>query len=70
MNWVELATEFENRKMSGMTTSDRVNASREAKKIVLGLNELYKIDKKESLMDLMKLVTIKKRKIDKRLRGR
>ncbi len=34
MNWIESATEFENRKMSGMSTSDRVNASREAKKIV------------------------------------
>ena len=70
MNWVAIADEFEKRKMSGLTTSDRVTMSREAKAIVLGLNEIYKKTKDQSLMDLMKRITVKKRKIDKRLKGR
>ncbi|WP_430681970.1 hypothetical protein [Maribacter aestuarii] len=70
MDWIEKACEFEKRKMSHMSTSDRVSASREAKKIVLGLNEIYKANKDKNLMDWMKRVTIKKRKIDKRIKGR
>ena len=48
MEWILLANQFENRKMSGMTTSDRVKASREAKAIVLGLNEIYKRKRDEA----------------------
>ncbi|WP_246849059.1 hypothetical protein [Aquimarina sp. U1-2] len=55
--------------MSNMTTSDRVAASREAKSLVLRLNEIYKKTKDSELMDLMKRLTEKKRRIEKRLKG-
>jgi len=64
------AQEFEDMKMSNMSTSDRVKASRKAKAIILGINEFYKETKDENLMDVMKRVTEKKQKIEKRLKGR
>ena len=64
------ALEFEKAKMSNMTTSDRVNASREAKRLILALNEIFKESKDESVMDMMKRLTAKKKKIEKRLKGR
>ena len=70
MDFTELALEFESRKMSNMSTSDRVTASREAKDLILKINEVYKETKDEKLMDLMKRITVKKKKIDKRLKGR
>ncbi|WP_149275773.1 hypothetical protein [Pareuzebyella sediminis] len=70
MDLLERATNFENRKWSGMSTSDRVNASREAKELILSLNEVYKKTKDESLMDMMKRITVIKRKIEKRLKLR
>jgi hypothetical protein len=51
-----------------MSNSDRVAASREAKRLVLEIYKIYKKTKK-CLMDVMKL-TIKKKKIDIRLKGR
>ena len=69
MKLLQKAIEFEKRKMSSMTTSDRIAASREAKSLVLAINEIYKKTKDPHLMNIMKLVTSKKRKIDKRLRG-
>lgn len=66
---MESATEFENRTLSHMSTSDRVAASREAKKLILAINEIYKETKDSHLMDLMKRLTEKKRKIEKRLKG-
>ena len=70
MDVLEKALEFEGRKMSGMTTSDRVEASREAKTLILALNEIYKESKDAELMDVMKRLTVIKRKIDKRLNGK
>jgi len=64
------ATDFENMKMSHMSTSDRVKASRKAKSLILSINEFYKKSKDEKLMDVMKRITIKKKKIEKRLKGR
>ncbi|MFT7079549.1 MAG: hypothetical protein ACJAZC_001088 [Cryomorphaceae bacterium] len=65
---IEKALGFEKRSMGKMSTSDRVSASREAKSIILSINEFYKKTNDPSLMDVMKLVTTKKRKIDKRLK--
>ncbi|MGB5820646.1 MAG: hypothetical protein WBG90_14270 [Saonia sp.] len=70
MTLIEEAAEFEKRKMSNMSTSDRVEASREAKRLILSVNEIYKETKDSTLMDLMKRLTDKKRKIEKRLKGR
>ena len=67
MDLLNRAADFENRKWSGMTTSDRINASREAKELILSINEIYKKTKDEALMDLMKRLTVIKRKIEKRL---
>ena len=56
-------------KMSHMSTSDRVQASRDAKEIILAINEIYKKTKDAELMNLMKRLTEKKQKIEKRLKG-
>ncbi|MFL1896198.1 hypothetical protein ACJRPK_10885 [Aquimarina sp. 2-A2] len=69
MSLIEKALEFESRSMSNMSTSDRVSASREAKELILSLNDVYKENKDPEIMDLMKLLTAKKKKIEKRLKG-
>ncbi|MDP5082410.1 MAG: hypothetical protein NWP87_07130 [Winogradskyella sp.] len=70
MDTIEKALEFENRNFSFKTTSDRIIAAREAKDIILEVNELYKEKKDSKLMDLMKRLTVIKQKIEKRLKGR
>lgn len=70
MDLVNEALEFEKAKMSHMSTSDRVVASREAKRLILELNEIYKKSKDNKLMDIMKRLTAKKKKIEIRLKGR
>lgn len=70
MDTLEKALEFENRKFSFKTTSDRILAAREAKDLILEVNELYKKQKDAKLMDLMKRLTVIKQKIEKRLKGR
>ena len=70
MDTLEKALEFENRKFSFKTTSDRIIAAREAKDIILEVNELYKKEKDAKRMDLMKRLTVIKQKIEKRLKGR
>ncbi|MGB5437266.1 MAG: hypothetical protein WBM98_15320 [Maribacter sp.] len=70
MDILKEALDFENAKMSNMSTSDRVVASREAKRLILAINEIYKQNKDAELMDLMKRLTAKKKKIEVRLKGR
>ncbi|KPM32187.1 Hypothetical protein I595_1836 [Croceitalea dokdonensis DOKDO 023] len=70
MDLLMQAEQFEKMKMSHMSTSDRVVASRKGKELVLAINEIYKKTKDSKLMDAMKRITEKKRKIDKRLKGR
>ena len=70
MDLIERALEFEQRKMRSLSTSDRVKLSREAKELILGLNEIYKENKDAELMDIMKRLTVIKQKIEKRLKGR
>ena len=67
---INQALEFEQAKMSHMSTSDRVVASREAKRLILAINEVYKTNKDNSLMDIMKRLTAKKKRIDVRLNRR
>ncbi|MDG2151349.1 MAG: hypothetical protein P8K12_03855, partial [Polaribacter sp.] len=52
------------------TTSDRIIAAREAKSLILGLNEIYKKTKDSKIMDIMKRLTTIKKKIEKRLKGK
>ncbi len=70
MDILERALEFEQRKTSFKTTNERIIATREAKELILSLNEIYKKDKDAEVMDLMKRLTVIKQKIEKRLKGR
>lgn len=70
MDIIEQALEFEQRKLTFITTSDRIVASREVKSLILGVNEVYKENQDPELMDLMKRLTAIKQKIEKRLKGR
>ena len=67
---ISKAEEFENRKFKFVTTSDRILASREAKALILEINEVYKESKDTNLMDIMKRLTVVKQRIDKRLKGK
>ena len=70
MDIIKKAKEFEERKHSFANTSERIIASREAKEIILSLNEVYKLAHDPYIMDLMKRITEIKRNIEKRLKGR
>jgi len=70
MDILEKALEFETRKMRFITSSDRILAAREAKEVVLSLNELYKENKDPEIMEQMKRITIIKQRIEKRLKGK
>ena len=65
MTLEEKAVEFETRKFSFKTTSDRIVASREVKALILEINEVYKQNNDPLLMDLMKRLTVIKQKIEK-----
>ena len=69
MELIDRALEFEKRKMRSLSTSDRVKISREAKALILDLNQIYKERKDENIMDIMKRLTAIKRKVEKRLKG-
>mgnify|MGYP005675638053 FL=1 len=70
MTAVKKGQDFLEKKLKFKNTSERIEASREVKSIILGINELYKTNKDQSLMDLMKDLTLIKQKIEKRLKGR
>lgn len=69
MELINRALEFEQRKMRSLSTSDRVKISREAKTLILDLNQIYKQKKDQNIMDIMKRLTAIKRKVEKRLKG-
>ncbi|WCO00544.1 hypothetical protein [Psychroserpens ponticola] len=69
MELINKALEFEKRKMKSLSTSDRVKISREAKALILDLNKIYIERKDQKIMDLMKRLTLIKRKVEKRLKG-
>ncbi|TDU39834.1 hypothetical protein BXY82_1867 [Gelidibacter sediminis] len=70
MDIINEALEFEQRKLKSLSTSDRIEISRQAKTLILGLNEIYKRKKDEQIMDIMKRLTAIKRKVEKRLNGK
>ncbi|AXG70617.1 hypothetical protein KORDIASMS9_02858 [Kordia sp. SMS9] len=57
---------FENTKFR--SRSDKITASREAKRLILSLNEIYKQKKDPAIMEIMKRLTVLKRKYEKRLK--
>ncbi len=69
MDVINEALEFEQTKLKSLTTSDRIEISRKAKTLILGLNEIYKRQKDAQIMDIMKRLTAIKRKVEKRLNG-
>lgn len=69
MDLIKKALDFEQRKMKFPTTSDRILAAREAKSLILSLNEIYKQNKEEQIMEIMKRLTVIKRRVEKRLKG-
>lgn len=69
MEIINKALEFEKTSLRSLSTSDRVKISREAKALILDLNEIYKKNHDASIMDLMKRLTEIKRKVEKRLNG-
>ncbi|MFH4968103.1 hypothetical protein V8G61_07850 [Gaetbulibacter sp. M240] len=70
MELINKALEFENRKHTFKTTSERIESAREVKELILSLNTVYKKEKDPEIMDLMKRLTAIKQKIEKRLKGR
>ena len=70
MDLLNEALEFETRKKRFPTTSDRIMAAREAKSLILALNEIYKKNNDSNIMDIMKRLTTIKQKIEKRLKGK
>jgi hypothetical protein len=68
MEIITKAIEFENRKLSLKSTNDRIVASQEVKSLILNLNEIYKQNKDQSIMDLMKRLTVIKKKVESRLK--
>ena len=67
---IDKATEFENRKHVYKSTNEKIVASRDVKSLILELNEIYKENKDSDIMDMMKRLTVIKRKVEKRLKGR
>ncbi len=69
MDIITKAKQYEEAKLSPKTTNERIIASREIKELILSLNEIYKENKDSDIMDLMKKLTAKKKKVEKRLKG-
>ena len=70
MSTIKKGEEFLTNSLKFKNTSERIEASREVKSLILGINEIYKESKDQKLMDLMKDLTVVKQKIEKRLKGR
>ena len=70
MDLLQRAEEFEKRKWSRISTSDRVQASRDLKRLILDINEVFKKNRDQQLMEVMKRLTAIKKKVEKRLKGR
>lgn len=70
MGVIEKAIEFERRKHTYKSTNEKIVASREVKNLILDLNEIYKENKNDEIMDMMKRLTVIKKKVEKRLKGR
>lgn len=70
MDTIDKALKFEKKSLKSLSTSDRIKISREAKTLILELNEIYKRTKDKSIMEIMKRLTAIKRKVEKRLKGK
>lgn len=69
-NLIQEASHLEENYKSYKTRNEKIIASKKAKELVLGINEVYKETKDSNLMDIMKRITEIKIKLEKRLKGR
>ena len=67
MNYLNEALEFEKSKIRLTSTNDRILVSRKLKSLILGISQMYKNTKDPNLMDIMKRLTVIKKKAEKRL---
>ncbi|NVK52682.1 MAG: hypothetical protein HWD85_07080 [Flavobacteriaceae bacterium] len=70
LNLIEEAIKFEKNHKSFKTRNEKIIASRKAREIVLSINTIYKKNKDQNLMNIMKRITVIKQKLEKRLKGR
>ncbi len=70
MDIINTALNFEKEKLRLATRDDRIKASMKLKNLILSLNEIYKQEKDPFIMDIMKRLTILKRKAESRLKLR
>jgi hypothetical protein len=68
MEIINKALEFEQNVIPLKSTNDRILVSREVKQLILSLNEIYKQNKDANIMDIMKRLTVIKRKAESRLK--
>jgi len=68
MEIINKALEFEQNVIPLKSTNDRIIVSREVKQLILSLNEIYKQTKDTKIMDIMKRLTVIKRKAESRLK--
>jgi hypothetical protein len=69
-NLIEEAIEFEKNHKSFKSRNEKIIATRRAKEIILTINVVYKKNKDQNLMNIMKRITLIKQKLEKRLKGR
>jgi len=69
-NLIKEANDLLENYKSYKTRNEKIIASKKAKELVLGINEVYKETKDSDLMDIMKKITEVKIKLEKRLKGR
>ena len=70
MNIINEALQYEKQKIVLKSRDDRIKASLKLKNLILSLNEIYKKESDPAIMDIMKRLTIIKRKAELRLKGR
>jgi len=68
METIEEALEFENNLKTYKSRDQKIWASLKAKELILSLNEFYKKSKDNKIMDIMKRLTVIKRKFESRLK--
>ena len=73
MSTVELisqALEFEKNEKTFKSRNEKIIAAKEAKRIILSINDVYKQNSDEKLMNIMKRLSVIKIKLEKRLKMR
>ncbi len=70
MDIINDALDFERKKLSLRTRDERIRASLKLKSLILSINEIYKKKKDPMLMDIMKRLTLLKRRAESRLKPR